>query len=217
MLDLCSSWVSHLPEEVDYARVVGHGLNAEELGRNRALSDFFVRDLNASPTLRPELQDASFDAVVCCVSVQYLQRPEAVFAEVFRVLKPGGVAIFSFSNRMFYSKAIAAWRDGTGCCPPHLRARAALSRRSGAACAEALLTPGVTPGVTANTRYSRAQLVKSYFAAVTGFTSPEALTQPAAAPPVDNSIFGKIAALFARSASDPFHAVVAYRNFKPTS
>ncbi len=47
-------------------------------------------------------------------SVQYLQQPEAVFAEVYRVLKPGGVAIFTFSNRMFYDKAINAWRDGTG-------------------------------------------------------------------------------------------------------
>ena len=56
----------------------------------------------------------------CCLlwalrcSVQYLQQPERVFAELYRTLKPGGVAIFSFSNRLYYSKAIAAWRDASG-------------------------------------------------------------------------------------------------------
>eukprot|EP00793_Prasinoderma_coloniale_P005348 PRCOL_00004756-RA len=113
VLDLQSSWVSHLPESKGYERVVAHGLNAQELERNSQATTFFVRDLNAEPAL-PALKDDSFDAVVDCVSVQYLQRPEAVFAEINRVLKPGGVAIFTFSNRQFYSKAISAWRDGTG-------------------------------------------------------------------------------------------------------
>ena len=56
---------------------------------------------------------SSFDAVLNTVSVQYLQHPEAVFAEIYRILKPGGIAIISFSNRMFPNKAIAAWRDGS--------------------------------------------------------------------------------------------------------
>jgi len=112
VLDLMSSWVSHLPPEASYSKVVGHGMNAAELQRNPQLSEFFVRDLNASPGLAAE--DASFDAVVCCVSVQYMQYPEKIFAEIYRVLKPGGVVIMSFSNRMFYQKAISAWRDGSG-------------------------------------------------------------------------------------------------------
>ena len=112
VLDMCSSWISHLPPEVEYSEVVGHGLNAEELGKNRRLSRFFVKNLNENPTFAAE--DQTYDAVLCCVSVQYLQRPEEVFAEVYRVLKPGGVFIVSFSNRMFYEKAISAWRDGTG-------------------------------------------------------------------------------------------------------
>ncbi|KAK9104297.1 hypothetical protein Scep_021141 [Stephania cephalantha] len=112
VLDLMSSWVSHLPDEVDYKRVVGHGLNAQELARNPRLDYFFVKDLNHDQQL--QLEDSSFDAVLCTVSVQYLQHPEKVFAEVFRVLKPGGVFIVSFSNRMFYEKAIGAWREGTG-------------------------------------------------------------------------------------------------------
>ncbi|KAL0549462.1 hypothetical protein IC582_013944 [Cucumis melo] len=111
VLDLMSSWVSHLPKEVKYKRVVGHGLNAQELAKNSQLDYFFVKDLNEDQKL--ELESCSIDAVVCTVGVQYLQQPEKVFAEVFRVLKPGGVFIISFSNRMFYEKAVNAWRDGS--------------------------------------------------------------------------------------------------------
>ena len=87
-------------------------MNAEELAANPRLSKFFVKNLNETPAFAAA--DKSFDAVLCCVSVQYLQRPEEVFAEVWRVLKPGGVFIVSFSNRLFYEKAVAAWRDGSG-------------------------------------------------------------------------------------------------------
>ncbi|ESQ49988.1 hypothetical protein EUTSA_v10021286mg [Eutrema salsugineum] len=111
VLDLMSSWVSHLPEEVKYEKVVGHGLNAQELARNPRLDYFFIKDLNDDQKF--ELEDKYFDAVLCSVGVQYLQQPEKVFAEVYRVLKPGGALIVSFSNRMFYEKAIKVWRDGT--------------------------------------------------------------------------------------------------------
>ncbi|MEL7144124.1 MAG: class I SAM-dependent methyltransferase [Cyanobacteria bacterium J06643_4] len=111
ILDMMSSWVSHLPGDVDYAHLEGHGLNGEELARNKRLDHYFVQNLNENQTL--PLEDQSFDAVINCVSVQYIQYPEKIFAEVYRVLKPGGVAIFSFSNRMFYQKAIALWRDGS--------------------------------------------------------------------------------------------------------
>lgn len=111
IFDMMSSWVSHLPEEVEFAHVEGHGLNAAELAKNPRLNNYFVQNLNRNQKL--PLVDADFDAVINCVSVQYLQQPEAIFAEVHRILKPGGVAIFSFSNRMFYQKAIAAWRDGS--------------------------------------------------------------------------------------------------------
>lgn len=43
VLDLCSSWISHLPLEQRYGRVVGHGMNAAELARNPQLTEFFVR------------------------------------------------------------------------------------------------------------------------------------------------------------------------------
>ncbi|RJQ10349.1 MAG: class I SAM-dependent methyltransferase [Dehalococcoidia bacterium] len=108
VLDLMSSWVSHLPPEVEYARVAGLGMNADELRANPRLTDRAVRDLNAEPTLPYE--DGSFDAVVCAVSVQYLTRPIEVFAEVSRVLAPGGLCLVSFSHRMFPTKAIAIWK-----------------------------------------------------------------------------------------------------------
>lgn len=110
ILDLMSSWVSHLPE-MEFAHVEGHGMNQEELARNARLNHYFVQDLNENPQL--PLMDQDFDAVINCVSVQYLQYPDAIFSEIHRILKPGGIAIISFSNRMFFQKAIAAWRDGT--------------------------------------------------------------------------------------------------------
>ncbi|MBE9218083.1 class I SAM-dependent methyltransferase [Dolichospermum flos-aquae] len=111
ILDMMSSWVSHLPTDRDFAHVEGHGLNAEELARNPQLNHYFVQNLNINPQL-PCL-DQEFDAVINCVSVQYLQYPEALCSEIHRILKPGGIAIISFSNRMFFQKAIQVWRDGS--------------------------------------------------------------------------------------------------------
>ena len=111
ILDMMSSWVSHLPTDRDFAHVEGHGLNAEELARNPQLNHYFVQNLNINPQL-PCL-DQEFDAVINCVSVQYLQYPEAVCSEIHRILKPGGISIISFSNRMFFQKAIQVWRDGS--------------------------------------------------------------------------------------------------------
>lgn len=113
VLDLMSSWVSHLPDDLRLGRVVGHGLNEDELAANDRLDRYVVQDLNK--TQRLPLESDAFDAVLCAVSVQYLQYPESVFAEVARVLRPGGQVIVSFSNRMFAEKAIRAWREkGTG-------------------------------------------------------------------------------------------------------
>lgn len=111
ILDLMSSWVSHLPETMEFALVQGHGLNEAELARNPRLNAYFVQNLNQNQAL--PLPDDSFDAVLNAVGVQYLQYPEAVFSEIHRILKPQGMAIISFSNRMFYQKAIQAWRDGS--------------------------------------------------------------------------------------------------------
>jgi hypothetical protein len=111
ILDLMSSWVSHLPQEMEFSHVEGHGMNAEELAKNSRLDHYFVQNLNLDPKL--PLKDGEFAAVLNCVSVQYLQYPEAIFSEILRILQPGGIAIISFSNRMFFQKAIAAWRDSS--------------------------------------------------------------------------------------------------------
>ena len=108
ILDLMSSWVSHLPDEVMYRSVTGHGMNAAELAANKRLTERFVRDLNAEPAL--PWADGSFDGACLCVSVQYLQRPVTVFSEVRRVLRPGAPFVVTFSNRCFPTKAVAIWQ-----------------------------------------------------------------------------------------------------------
>jgi SAM-dependent methyltransferase len=112
VLDLMSSWVSHLPDDVAYVSVVGHGMNASELAANQRLSRWFVQDLNAEPGL--PFGDSLFDGACLCVSVQYLQRPVEVFREVVRVLRTGAPFIVSFSNRCFPTKAVALWQALSG-------------------------------------------------------------------------------------------------------
>jgi methyltransferase family protein len=108
LLDLMSSWVSHLPSDRQYAELIGHGMNAEELAANPHLTRRFVQNLNRDPAL--PLDDSGVDAAMICVSIQYLQRPVAVLREVARVLRPGAPIIVSFSNRCFWTKAVAVWR-----------------------------------------------------------------------------------------------------------
>ena len=109
LLDLMSSWVSHLPPELAFTEVIGQGMNAEELRTNPRLSRRFVQDLNRTPTL--PLESDSCDAALCCVGVQYLEHPVQVFSEILRVLRPGAPFIVSFSNRCFPTKAVAIWRS----------------------------------------------------------------------------------------------------------
>jgi SAM-dependent methyltransferase len=108
ILDLMSSCVSHLPEELKPGRTVGHGMNATELKANPQLDEHFVQNLNRNPAL--PIEDDIFDACLIAVSVQYLVKPLAVLEEIARVLKPGGIVAISFSNRMFPTKAVAIWR-----------------------------------------------------------------------------------------------------------
>jgi len=127
VLDLMSSWVSHLPEDIAYASVVGHGMNAEELAANPRLSRWFVQDLNLEPAL--PIGDGVFDGACLCVSVQYLQRPVDVFRDVGRVLRRGAPFVVSFSNRCFPTKAVAIWQSLSG--PGQQRLVAAYLREAG--------------------------------------------------------------------------------------
>jgi SAM-dependent methyltransferase len=107
LLDLMSSWRSHLPGGFHTSEVVGLGLNAEEMADNPQLTRAIVHDLNQHPRL--PLGDEEFDGAMCAVSVQYLIHPVVVFREVRRVLRPGAPFVVSFSNRCFPTKAIAIW------------------------------------------------------------------------------------------------------------
>jgi len=108
LLDLMSSWVSHLPEDVDYMKVTGLGMNLEELNANPRLDQVVVHNLNDTPRL--PFAKASFDTVMIVVSIQYLVRPFEVFEEIRRVLKSGGKCIISMSHRLFPTKAIYAFQ-----------------------------------------------------------------------------------------------------------
>ncbi len=114
ILDLMSSWISHLPGEVVYREVAGLGMSEAELAANPRLTARFVQDLNRTPIL--PLEDERFDAAAICVSVQYLQKPVDVLREVARVLKPGAPLAITFSDRCFPTKAVAIWTalDGPG-------------------------------------------------------------------------------------------------------
>ena len=107
VFDAMGSWVSHFPA-AGFDRVVGHGLNEAELAANDRYDEWFVQNLNSDEQL--PLADNSFDAVCCALSVQYLQYPTAVFTEFERVLDRDGRVVVSFTNRMFPTKAIRAWR-----------------------------------------------------------------------------------------------------------
>ena len=107
ILDLMSSWISHLPD-VDYPRVSGLGMNERELAANPRLTDAVVHDLNVDPRLPYE--DAAFDRAVVAVSIQYLVRPLEVFRDLGRVLTPGGRVAIAMSHRCFPTKAILAFR-----------------------------------------------------------------------------------------------------------
>ncbi len=108
ILDLMSSWVSHLPGDRKWKMVSGLGMNEEELRNNPVLTDFQVRNLNTQPEL--PYADQTFDACLIAVSVQYLTQPVAIFREIARVLVPEGACCVSFSNRLFPTKATRAWR-----------------------------------------------------------------------------------------------------------
>ena len=114
VLDLMSSWVSHLTETPEHLTVLG--MNARELAANPQAAEAVVHDLNADPRL--SVPDETFDAAVCCVSVDYLVRPIEVFHEVARVVERGGPFVCTFSNRCFPTKAIRGWLatdDDTHC------------------------------------------------------------------------------------------------------
>ncbi len=111
ILDLMAGWDSHIPRTIEADEVVGLGLNENELSRNGALTEIVLHDINRDPAL--PFKDNRFDLVLNTVSVDYMTKPFAVFREVARVLKPGGLFLVVFSNRMFPQKAVKIWRESS--------------------------------------------------------------------------------------------------------
>lgn len=109
VLDLMSSWQSHIPSKLRLEKLTGLGLNREELNKNKILNDWVVHDLNAKPKLPFESHE--YDAVICTNSIEYLIHPDAIFDEIVRVLRTNGLVIVIFSNRWFPPKAIQIWEE----------------------------------------------------------------------------------------------------------
>ena len=113
VLDIMSSHVSHIPAGAPLARLDVHGMNGQELevnpARRQTNGAMMLRNLNDNPSFLGLAETAVYDLVLCCCSVQYLQEPEQVFAEVGRLLKPGGTVVVTFTNRFFPQKALNGW------------------------------------------------------------------------------------------------------------
>jgi SAM-dependent methyltransferase len=109
ILDLMSSWRSHLPDGFPADKVVGLGMNEVEMRENPQLDEWVVHDLNTDPQL--PFESETFDAVVVTVSIQYMTRPVEVFSDVRRILKDDGTFYVIYSNRMFPTKAVAIWHN----------------------------------------------------------------------------------------------------------
>ena len=167
LLDLMSSWVSHLPPDIAYREIIGHGMNPEELAANPRFSRWFVQNLNSDPKL--PLADASLDAAMICVSIQYLQQPVAVLREVRRALRPGAPVVISFSNRCFWTKAVAIWR--------------ALDDQGHAALVERYLDHAGFAQIETHVLAEYIEDVSDPMIAVIGYTPHRALSRPSAPHP----------------------------------
>lgn len=146
VLDLMASWVSHFQEPPAELTVLG--MNATELESNPMAVGRVVRDLNLDPAL--PFDDGAFDDATCCVSVDYLVHPIEVFAEVARVVRPGGRFVCTFSNRCFPTKAIRGWLAGSD--EDHCGLVAEYFRRAGAWETPQVVRPG--PGVRTDPLYA---------------------------------------------------------------
>ena len=111
VLDLMSSWDSYLPQEKKYKKVIGHGLNKEELERNKTLDSFWTQNFNVNQEIH--LESGSIDFCLMVAAWQYLQYPEKLTKEIVRILSEGGKIIISFSNRAFWHKAPNIWTSST--------------------------------------------------------------------------------------------------------
>ncbi len=111
ILDLMSSWVSHLPPNESYKKVIGHGMNEPELRANKSLDSFWVQNLNKNQNM--PIEDSTIDIALIVAGWQYLQYPEQVSQELSRIIKSNSPLIISFTNRAFWTKSPNIWTNST--------------------------------------------------------------------------------------------------------
>ena len=111
IVDLMSSWDSYLPSGKKYKKVIGHGLNKEELKKNKILNSFWTQNFNLNQKI--PLNNNSIDYCLMVAAWQYLQYPENLTREVARILTDGGKILVSFSNRAFWHKAPNIWTNSS--------------------------------------------------------------------------------------------------------
>ena len=107
ILDLMSSWDSYLPKSINYKKVIGHGLNEEELKKNKAFENYWIQNFNLNQKV--PLEDKSVDYCLMVAAWQYLQYPEFLVKEISRILNNNGKFLISFSNRAFWQKSPNIW------------------------------------------------------------------------------------------------------------
>ncbi len=111
ILDLMSSWVSHLPSNSKYKKVIGHGMNESELRANKRFDSYWVQNLNKTQNI--PIEDSTIDIGLIVAGWQYLQYPEKVSLELSRVIKSNSLLIISFTNRAFWTKAPNIWTNSS--------------------------------------------------------------------------------------------------------
>jgi len=111
ILDLMSSWDSYLPKDKKYNKVIGHGLNQQELEKNKVFDTFWIQNFNLNQKI--PLENASIDYCLMVAAWQYLQYPENLTQEIVRILNSRGKFIVAFSNRAFWHKAPNIWTSST--------------------------------------------------------------------------------------------------------
>ena len=111
ILDLMSSWVSHLPTNIRYQKVIGHGMNECELTANNRLDSFWIQNLNKTHIM--PIDDSSIDIGLIVAGWQYLQYPEKVSIELSRILKKDSLLLISFTNRAFWTKSPNIWKNSS--------------------------------------------------------------------------------------------------------
>jgi len=111
VLDLMSSWDSYLPKEKKYKQVIGHGLNKQELEKNKIFDSFWIQNFNLNQEI--PLDSGSVDYCLMVAAWQYLQYPENLTKEIARILSRNVKIIIAFSNRAFWHKAPNIWTSST--------------------------------------------------------------------------------------------------------